>query len=84
MTFFSAAFRSRGAAAGAGLGFFFLTLLLSNWGPASQYTFAGMMPAMSDALMGRPLSAHWPVATAVAATLAGVWMAVRVFERQEL
>ncbi len=32
MTFFSAAFRSRGAAAGAGLGFYFLSLLLLGLG----------------------------------------------------
>jgi ABC-type transport system involved in multi-copper enzyme maturation permease subunit len=37
MTLFSAAFRSRGAAAGAGVGFYFLTLLLSNWALAARY-----------------------------------------------
>ena len=42
MTLFSAAFRSRGAAAGAGLGFYFLTLLLSVWGPAARYSFLGL------------------------------------------
>lgn len=84
MTLFSAAFRSRGAAAGAGLAFYFLAILLSNWGPAARYTFLGTMPAMRDALMGEPVSAAWPVATAVAAIAVGVALAVGVFERKEL
>ena len=84
MTLFSAAFRSRGAAAGMGLGFFFLTLLLSTWGPAVHYTFAGLMPAMRDALMGQPLSAGWPVATAIVGIAAGTVAAVKILERQEL
>ena len=84
MTLFSAAFRSRGAAAGAGLGFFFLTLLLSSWGPAARYGFFGLMPAMRDALMGESLSLGWPVATALAAIVVGTLAAVRIFERQEL
>ena len=84
MTLFSAAFRSRGAAAGLGLGFYFLTLLLSNWGPASRYTFLGLMPAMRDALMRQTLSLGWPLTTAMAAIVAGAAAAVSIFERQEL
>ena len=84
MTFFSAAFRSRGAAAGAGLGFYFLTLLLSSWGPAARYSFLGLMPAMRAALLGEAVSSGWPVATAVVAIVVGVMAAVRIFERQEL
>ena len=84
MTLFSAAFRSRGAAAGAGLAFFFLTLLLSSWGPAAQYSFLGLMPAMRDALLGNAMSLGWPVATAVAAIVVTAVAAVGIFERQEL
>lgn len=84
MTLFSAAFRSRGAAAGAGLGFYFLTLLFSNWGPAAEYSFLGLQPAMRDALRGETLSLAWPAATAVAAIVGGTIAAVRIFERQEL
>jgi ABC-2 type transport system permease protein len=84
MTLFSAAFRSRGAAAGAGLGFFFLTLLFSNWGPAARYGFVGLMPAMSAALMGKAMSLGWPITTAVGAIVLGAAAAVRIFERQEL
>jgi ABC-2 type transport system permease protein len=84
MTLCSAAFRSRGAAAGAGLAFYFLTLLLSSWGPAARYGFVGLWPALRDALMGEPLAVAWPIATALVAVVLGVTGAVRIFERQEL
>lgn len=84
MTLFSAAFLSRGAAAGAGLGFYFLTLLFSSWGPAARYGFPGLMAAMRAALMGQGMSLGWPVTTAVAAIVVGAVAAVRIFERQEL
>ena len=84
MTLFSAALRSRGAAAGAGLGFYFLALLLSSWGPMARYAFFGLFPAMRDALMGETLSLGWPVATAVVALAAGTVAAIGLFERQEL
>ena len=84
MTLFSSAFRSRGAAAGAGLGFYFLTLLLSSWGPMARYGFPGLLSAMGNALMGKPVAAAWPVATAVVAIVGGAVAAVRIFERQEL
>jgi ABC-2 type transport system permease protein len=84
MTLLSASLRSRGAAAGAGLAFYFLALLLSNWGPMARYTFFGLFPAMHDALMGQSLSLGWPLATAVAALGVGAVAAIRAFERQEL
>jgi ABC-2 type transport system permease protein len=84
MTACSAAFRSRGAAAGAGLGFFFLTLLLSNWGPAARYSFLGLWPAQAEALMGKALTSGWPVTTAAAAIVVGAVTATRIFERREL
>jgi ABC-2 type transport system permease protein len=84
MTLFSAAFRSRGAAAGAGLGFYFLTLLFSNWGPAARNSFLGLLPAMRDALTGEAVSSGWPVTTAVGAIVVGAVAAVGIFEQQEL
>ena len=84
MTLFSASLRSRGAAAGAGLAFYFFALLLSSWGPMARYTFFGLFPAMRDALTGESLSLGWPLATAVAAVAVGTVAAMRLFERQEL
>jgi len=84
MTLFSAAFRSRGAASGAGLAYFFVALLLANWGPMARYTFLGLVPAMGHALTGSTMTLGWPVTTALAGMLAGVAAAVATFERQEL
>jgi ABC-2 type transport system permease protein len=84
MTLFSAAFRSRGAASGAGLAYFFVTLLLSNWGPMARYSFLGLLPAMGRALIGAPMSLGWAVATALAGMLVGAAVAVRIFDQQEL
>ena len=84
MTFFSAGFVARGASAGAGLGFFFLTLLISIWPPANRYSFVGLMSASGKALMQQPSGAVWPVATAAVAGALCAWGAVRVFEKQEL
>ena len=84
MTLFSAGFASRGASAGAGLGFFFLTLLISIWPPANRYTFVGLMSASARALVRQPTEALWPVMTALVAGALCAWGAVRIFERQEL
>jgi ABC-2 type transport system permease protein len=84
MTLCSAAFRSRGAAAGAGLAFYFITLLLSNWGPAARYSFAGLWPSMGRALAGKDMALGWPVATSAMAIVIGTIGAIRIFERQEL
>jgi len=84
MTLFSAGFAARGASAGAGLGFFFLTLLISIWPPANRYSFVGLMSVSGKALMQQPTAALWPVLTALASAGLCAWGAVRVFERQEL
>ena len=84
MTLFSAAFHSRGAAAGAGLGFYFFTLLLSAWGPAARTSFVGLVLATQKALVIESQSLGWPLATAVMAIGVGAVAAVAVFQRQEL
>jgi len=84
MTLFSAAFHSRGAAAGAGLGFYFVTLLLSAWGPAARNSFVGLVLATQKALVIESQSLGWPIATGVLAIGLGAVAAVGIFERQEL
>jgi ABC-2 type transport system permease protein len=84
MTLFSAGFAARGASAGAGLAFFFLTLLVSIWPPANRYTFVGLTSASGKVLMQQPTGALWPVTTALIAGIVCTWGAVRVFEKQEL
>ena len=84
MTLFSAGFASRGASAGAGLAFWFLTLLISTWPPASRYTFVGLMSASARALARQPTGAFWPAMTALVAGALCAWGSIKVFERQEL
>lgn len=84
MTLFSAWFPSRGAAAGAGLAYLLLTLILSIWPRAVSYSFVGL-PSLADAaLAGRPVVWTWPVATAALSSLALTLAAVSIFERREL
>lgn len=84
MTLFSAAFSARGAAAGAGLAFFFLSLLAAIWAPAVTYTFVGLLPATGKALAGDAVSHSWPLVTAAVMALVSAAAAVKIFQRQEL
>lgn len=84
MVFFSAAFSARGAAAGAGLAFFFLGFLIAIWEPTVRLTFIGLLPAAAKAAVGQPVAAWWPLATGAVMSAVTVLAAVKVFERQEL
>lgn len=84
VTLFSAWFSARGAAAGAGLGFLFLSMLLALVPLATRYTFVGLLPATGRVLAGQPVAIFWPVVTAVLAAVTLAAAAARVFERQEL
>lgn len=83
-TLFSATFRSPGAAAGAGLGFYFLTVIVASWPAAAKYSFLGLVPAMTDAVAGEPLAVGWPVGSAIVTLIVCAVLGVRVFRRQEL
>ena len=80
----SVVFRSRGAAAGAGLTFLFLLLLAGIWPPARMYSFVGLTSAFGEVLGGRPVAWGWPVTTAVVALVVCAYVAIRQFEHQEL
>ncbi len=84
MILFSAAFQSRGAAVGAGLGFYFVTAVLSTWSRAVEYTFAGLGPAAFGLLSGVQADVGWPIATAVIMGLALTALAMLTFQRKEL
>jgi len=84
VTFFSAWLRSRGAAAGAGLAFYFVTLLVSLWAPAVRHSFIGLPSLSATALSGASVAWVWPVVTALAAAAVFAFMSMEAFERQEL
>lgn len=85
MVLFSTLFNSRGAAAGAGLGFLFLTLLLSIWPAATRYSFVGLPGATGAALTMGPLDhLGWPLGTALAAAVGFTALAVARFRAVEI
>lgn len=84
MVLCSVLFRSRGAAAGAGLAFLFITLILSAWPVVSEWTFAGLPGASASALAGHEAVLAWPLATGAAGFIGAVVVAIRVFQRHEI
>lgn len=84
MVLCSVMFRSRGAAAGAGLAVLFGMLILSIWPPLNRWTFVGLTGASGSALMGRQVSVLWPLITAVLLLVLVTIAAIRIFERKEL
>jgi ABC-2 type transport system permease protein len=84
MVLCSVLFQARGAAAGAGLGFLFVVLILSAWEPVSRWTFAGLPGASAGALGGRPVFVVWPLVTALVALVAAVAAAVGIFAKKEI
>lgn len=83
MTLFSSGLKTL-AAGGAGLGAFFAISILSLWGPALEYSPAGLYAAAGALLAGESVELLWPVLATV--TVIGVVLAaaIMVFRRQEL
>lgn len=84
MSLFSVWFRSRGAAAGAGLAFFFFTLLATVWPPAARYSFIGLSSHSATALTGGMVAWPWSVGTALLGSCLFAIVSMKAFERQEL
>lgn len=83
MTLFSSAMKSL-AAGGAGLGAFFALSVLQLWGPALEYSPAGLSAAAGTLLAGEQVDLAWPIVTSVALVVLLVGAAVAVFRRVEL
>ncbi len=81
---FSVAIKSQAGSAGAGLGAFLVISLLSLWGPARDYTVAGLMDFGDNVIMGEEVALMWPVVTTIALILLCVGGAVLLFRGQEL
>jgi ABC-2 type transport system permease protein len=84
MTLLSSWLDSGGAAAGLGIAVFVALSLLGLWGPAVDYTPAGLIGGPVRYLSGEDPMLLWPVLTGVVAAVAAVVAATAVFARREL
>jgi len=84
MMIFSVVIRSQAGAAGAGLGVYLLMAILSAWGPAAEYSPAGLMGAANHILVGEETGIIWPVLTGLMVVFGSIAFAAAIFRRQEL
>jgi ABC-2 type transport system permease protein len=84
MALFSVVLRSQAGAAGAGLAAYLLLAIASGWGPAREFTPAGLVVAGNPLLTGGEVELLWPLLGAAAGVLALTALAAAVFARQEL
>lgn len=84
MELLSAALDSQAGAAGMGFGAYILLSVAGLWGPALDYTPAGLVGAPTNLVMGKTAALGWPLASAVAIAALCVAGAVLVFRRREL
>ena len=84
MSLLGVAIRSQGGATGAGLGAYLVIAVLSGWGPARDYSPAGLMSAGARLIAGQEPAVLWPVVSAFLATVVLTAAAVAVFRRKEL
>ncbi|MGW9020467.1 ABC transporter permease subunit [Leucobacter chromiiresistens] len=83
----SAAFDAMAAAAGVGVGAFFLLAVAGAAPRLAEFTPAGLLPAAVAVASGTPpegAALWWPVATGVGASIVLVAAAVAMFRRREL
>ncbi len=84
MTLFSSLVDSQAGAAGLGILVLVVLSLLGMWGPALDYTPAGMMSASVSYLADKDPSLLWPALTTVVTTALALAGAAFIFERREL
>lgn len=84
MELLSALIDSQAGAAGLGFLAYILISIATMWGPAVKYSPAALVGAPTQLVSGETVALGWPIATAVALTLACVAGAVAVFRRREL
>jgi len=74
---------AQAGAAGLGLGIFLIISILATWGPARDYSPAGLPSAASDILTGSP-AALVPLLTTLLVTSISLAITIYLFNRQEL
>lgn len=84
MTLFSSMVNSQAGAAGLGILVMVVLSLLAMWGPALDYSPAGMMSAAVSYLLGRDPSLLWPSITTAVMTVLAVAGGALAFNKREL
>jgi ABC-2 type transport system permease protein len=84
MTLVSVLVDSQAGAAGIGLVAYLVLAILNAWGPAKEYSPAGLLGAGDAMLTGQEVAVLWPVLTAVMASGLLVAVAAWAFRRVEL
>ena len=72
------------AAAGIGVGVFFMLSLAAIWGPAVRFSPAGLTVAPARMLLGETVAVGWPLLTTAVGAIAVVALAAVLFARREL
>lgn len=84
MTLFSVLVNSQAGAAGLGLGFFLLVSIASLWGPALEFSPAGLMNAPTEVLLDSARDLLWPLVTTGVVAVLAVAGGALAFTRKEL
>ncbi|HZL06547.1 MAG TPA: ABC transporter permease subunit, partial [Coriobacteriia bacterium] len=84
MTLASALVNSQAGAAGLGFGALIVLGIATLWGPALEYTPAGLMNAPSAILAEKSVALAFPLVTGLALAVLAILAALRVFARAEL
>jgi ABC-2 type transport system permease protein len=84
MTLLSVAINATAGAAGAGIGIYFVLLILGQWGPTRDYSPAGVGHAVNAVLEGRDAAIVLPLLLSALAVVAITAAAAWLFRRQEL
>lgn len=84
MTLFSTVLRSQTAAAGAGIGLYFLASIAALWQPAKEYSPVGLLTVYNDIVMGHAVHLLIPVVTALIIAVVALLVAIWHFQRQTI
>ncbi len=84
MTLLSTALRSQTAAAGAGIGIYFIISIAGLWQPVKHNTPVGLMTAYDAIASGRPVPLLAPVVSAIVLGSLSLLVAIRLFQRQTI
>ena len=75
---------AQAGAAGLGIAIYALLALLAQWGPAKDYTPAGLFAAIDTAIRGGTTGIAWPVVTGLLTAALCLLIAIFLFGRQEI